>query len=358
MLHTVTPQITIGIGSATEIKALPSSPERSILCFDVLKPRTTERKDGDCFNPPALHHIARFCLYLQETLRRHPDKVIVVCTRGSEPEYITVVSLLVGGFMILCQGLDVDAVRDSFCGPISNDFVGFCDPGSRYEPRGLLIDDCWRALHRARCEDWINLAQKVQPPGPRSLGSFDIDECSHYSEACNGNVSMVVPGKMIVFQRPVDLPSPNLWESSVASGYRFSPAFYASLFQEAFDVSVVLRLGAVADSNYDRTDFDQADIDVEDLPLGSKSGEPSGLLFALDRVLAVSRAAPGQIALHNCADGPGFTGSLAVGYLTNRLRFDSKVAIAWVRMIKPELLVPLRSLKGGIKLSNKVLRVR
>ena len=271
---------------------------------------------------------------MHQVLRLHPGKTIVVCTGHDDPESITTVSLLIGGFMILGQDMDVETVRRCF-EPIRHRFLGFCDPGSRIDPRNLTIDDCWRALHRARNEDWIDLTQKIRP-GPQHFGSFDLEEYAHYSKRENGGVWMLVPGKVIVFRRPVDHSGHYHWNYSADRGYDFSSAFYANLFREIYDVSVVLRLGQTTDS-YDSSAFYNSQIEFEELPVGPQA---CGLLNALDRFLAIAQVAPGQIAIHNGMDGSGFTGTLVVGYLTHRLRFDCNAAVAWIRMVQPDLLVP------------------
>ena len=48
-------------------------------------------------------------------------------------------------------------------------------------------------------------------PAHQYRGTFDVEECEHYNMQLNGKMCMVVPGKLVVFQRPVDLPATYHW---------------------------------------------------------------------------------------------------------------------------------------------------
>ena len=157
----------------------------------------------------------------------------------------------------------------------------------------------------------------------------------HYASPANGDIHMVVPGKIICFPTPADLPADQHWaDSDATSGgvvRRFSAAFFADLFAElGVDVAVCLHACA-----YDRAAFLAQAIEVEDLHT-----DPASLhmLRAIDRFLAVAAAAPGLVALQSGSDGPGHLGALVLSYLTSRLGFDAESAVAWVRMVHPALL--------------------
>ena len=157
----------------------------------------------------------------------------------------------------------------------------------------------------------------------------------HYASPANGGIHMVVPGKIICFPSPADLPADQHWaDSDATSGgvvRRFSAAFFADLFAElGVDVAVCLHACA-----YDRAAFLAQAIEVEDLDTDPASPH---MLRAIDRVLAVADAAPGLIALQSGSDGPGHVGALVLSYLTSRLGFDAESAVAWVRMVHPALL--------------------
>ena len=90
--------------------------------------------------------------------------------------------------------------------------------------------------------------------------------------------------------------------------------------------------------------FARHGIATEALPL---AGRAPSLLLALDRLLAVTRATPGAIALH-CRPGPAARRSLALvaAYLARGLGFPPDAAVAWIRMAHPALFVPAHSSLG------------
>ena len=107
----------------------------------------------------------------------------------------------------------------------------------------------------------------------------------------------------------------------------FSPTYYAALFHD-FGVSCVVCLG--------RTDpavaaaFKARGIETEDF-------DGSSLLRGLDRLLSLSRAAPGTLAVHSGEgfEWPRYTATLAEAFTISRLGFDEGSAGAWLRMVSP-----------------------
>jgi hypothetical protein len=89
------------------------------------------------------------------------------------------------------------------------------------------------------------------------------------------------------------------------------------------------------DCSYDRAAFARSGIELEDLRLDPASPH---LLLALDRLLAVSGAASGPVAVQSGTGGAGHMGALVLGYLVGVVELDSESAVAWVRMVHPALL--------------------
>ena len=89
------------------------------------------------------------------------------------------------------------------------------------------------------------------------------------------------------------------------------------------------------DCSYDRAAFARSGIELEDLRLDPASPY---LLLALDRLLAVSGAASGPVAVQSGTGGAGHVGALVLAYLVGVVGLNSESAVAWVRMVHPALL--------------------
>ena len=132
---------------------------------------------------------------------------------------------------------------------------------------------------------------------------------SHYALACNGGVHVLVPGRLLLFPAPAALPAGEAWadasEGGRAAGRRFSAAFLAALLSD-LGVSAAACLGRTGGS--DAAALCAGGLDVHDLALDARR---PALLGAMDRLLAVSRAAPGATALFPGPAGGGGERALA-----------------------------------------------
>ena len=73
--------------------------------------------------------------------------------------------------------------------------------------------------------------------------------------------------------------------------------------------------------------------------LGLDERQPA-LLAAMDRLLAVARAAPGAVAVFGGGGADGAVAALAAAWLMT-LGFDGGAAEAWLRLVCPPLAGPL-----------------
>jgi hypothetical protein len=269
---------------------------------------------------------------MQRILCSDPSKSIVLCVGQDCDASLTAAALLVGAFMILGRGVDAEAVVCTFR-PLQESFIEFVDANdnSRFSLR-----DCWIALAEAKRNNWINLSNEIRPHMDcLDFGSLDVEAYVHYAKTANGSIFPVVPGKIILFPSPVDLPDDVEWMDSADGTQRyFSAKYYADLLMSDFGVSIV----ACVDSGKDDFPaFPERGLDVEDLPL---DGSCPGLLRAMDRLLTVTDGTCGAVALHSGADSVGWrAGALVAAYLVRRLGFPPDAAIAWIRMVDPALLV-------------------
>ncbi len=171
---------------------------------------------------------------------------------------------------------------------------------------------------------------------------LDVEMASHYALNSNGGVHILVPGKLLYFPAPKALPVNQAWADVSMPGQptvrRFSATFLAALLSE-LDVSAVVCLGRT--SGTAAAAFRAGGLDVHDLALDARRPV---LLGAMDRLLSISRAAPGATALFPGANGgeavPVWVETLAAAWLIADFGFESGAAAAWVRMVCPAARLP------------------
>jgi hypothetical protein len=189
-----------------------------------------------------------------------------------------------------------------------------------------------QAFERAKAIGWfVNSDSRDEP-------ILDIQEFAHYSDIANGAVHLAMPSALIFFPTPSILHPDQDWIDVEPLDDRparlFSPTYYAALFHD-FSVWCVVCLG--------RTDpavlaaFKARGIETEDLGMAA---DGSSLLRGLDRLLSLSRAAPGTLAVHSGEglEWPGYTATLAKAFMMSRLGFDEGSAGAWLGMTCPWML--------------------
>ncbi len=258
--------------------------------------------------------------------------MIVVCS-GRNRKDITNTALLLGGFLILAEGLDLEAVVDAFQ-PVAHRFADYDEV--------LTVHDCWSTLDHVHVHcGWLKLDSKHSLRLLRSssrnseeVDTIDMEEYMHYDSPLNGGLHVLVPEKLLVLNCPEDLPGGAAWQD--AGGVRrFSAEHYADILGD-FGVDVVVRGGGAA-CGYDASAFAARGIEVEDLSLLDAGGVPT--LAEIDRFLSLARQAPGAVAVHGGpVGGLGAAATLIAAHLIRAHRFLAKNAIAWIRMIHPDAL--------------------
>jgi hypothetical protein len=292
--------------------------------------------------PMTIERIHEFCNRLGNAseIVADQDTIAVVCAGGSDVNTITDSVVLVGSFLILRRGLSVLAVVEAFqllnqrfghhfnLSPIGDDQLG---------PR---VHDYWSALDRAIHINWL------LPPSVDDEPVLDVEEFAHYACAANGDVHMVVPGKLFFFPSPDHgVPEGQDWADEMVgeagTRRRFHPDYYAALFSD-LGVTTVACLSRSPPAT--AAAFEASGLDVVDrlLELPTAGADGGAMLLALDRLLTLARAAPGAIAVYS---GAGFEWSAAVGtlvtaFLIRRLGFRAAAAIAWLRMLAHWLFAP------------------
>ena len=251
------------------------------------------------------------------------DSAVVVCSGEKGKAAVSDAMLFVGAFAILHRGHTADAVVALFEAAA---IARACDLSAAEECSPPLYD-CWRALHRAKSLAWF------VDPSSDSEPVLDVEEFAHYAATANGTVHLTVPGRLIFFPTPEDLPDGQDWEdSTLDSGRvvrRFGGPFYADLLRD-LGASCVVCLGSGGSAA--AAAFAARGLHAEDLGLAA---DGSSMLRGLDRLLELSRAAPGAVAVHS-GDGlewPEYLGTLVTAFLISRAGFDGGSGRAWVRMV-------------------------
>ena len=282
-----------------------------------------------------LDSIIEFCSNLREIVENtNPATDILICSGGSNAEAASFV--LVGCYLILHEGQRLETVKALFHNRMPGPALAVAQStghSSIGSAGSADSSDVWDALDHAVRLGWLS------PTAPDAEPALDLEEQAHYARPANGGVHIVVPGKLLFLREPdCRLPPGRDWADAEAAdgtaARRFSPAFCASLLS-ALGVSVAAGLegrlspaaaAALAD----------AGVDATELGLERDGG---GMLRALDRLITLSRAAPGAVAVV-CGEGgtAGAAETLVTAFLVGRHGFTAAAAAAWVRLAAPWLL--------------------
>ena len=275
--------------------------------------------------------IHAFCEMMANTVDEHRVDPVIVCAENCSPTAKSNACLLCGAYLLLCESMDLDRVCELF-----KDTLTTLSASKIARNLNTDIVDCWSALHRARHLHWLGTAHD----GDESEPAFDVEMASHYAHPANGNIHVLVPGKLLLFPSPQQLPPDQSWgdttlRPSGTTTRHFSAAFLGDLLSE-LEVSAVACLGTAGER--DAAAFSARGLDVHDLHLDPRR---PGLLSAMDRLLAVTAAAPGAVALYGGgrggADAPEYVGTLATAWLVGEYGFGAAAAGAWVGMLYPAL---------------------
>ena len=264
--------------------------------------------------------IDAFCEMMSTTVKLK-DVAIVVCPANNSPSNLCNACLLCGAYLLLSEHQDFQDVAATFQHVLQEMGSSRC--------RDDVID-CWKALDRARSLRWLRSASDEG-----EMPSLDVATASHYALPANGNVHVLLPGRLLLTPPPAQLPPGREWADVCEDGRpatrRFGAGFLADLLVD-HDVSAVLCLGRIGGS--DAAVLGARGLDVHDLALDPQR---PALLPALDRLLTVSRAAPGCVAVFGYGDSDAAVGTLAKAWLMTGFGFDGGAAAAWVRLMCPRL---------------------
>ena len=291
---------------------------------------------GDTVMPSSLAHLFCFHKAILKAFEVMPDKELVIIV-ARDSNQITNAALLLGGHMIIGQGISVEEVANRFS-PIDHLFVPLKKNSAGGES-DIAIEDCWRAMYHAKSLGWTNF----DPLKDNSeLCIIDIEEYQHYDDTPNGAMHLVDPSRLLLFRCPADLPPGRMWHDE--EGRRlFGAEHYAGLFED-FDVRLVVRCGGAWDCGA----LEAAGVAVEDLRV--EAGW-AGMLAAVDRFVTLAREAPGCIAVQcgggdddsSDSDQDGNEGLgeetaarlVVAAHLIRNRGFGAAAAVAWSHIAHP-----------------------
>ena len=273
----------------------------------------------DDFGPMNMACVTRFITQLQNELVDFPDDRHFYCVEDGKRSLTNAVFLL-GCYQLLILDQSVDEISDCFSWMKPEHFEEYRDATFAVPTFRLTLVDCWRALDKAKMLGWVGM------PDPDGFcGTLDIREYAHYDQPYEGDLHEVVPGKLIAFVGPTDIGEELYLDDA---GYRrFSPAFFAGIFEE-FGVSAVVRLN---EAQYDGRAFADQGMALIDLPFDDCTPPPPPVAEAF---LAAVDGAKGLVAVH-CKAGLGRTGTLIALYLMRSEGFTAREAMGWLRIMRP-----------------------
>eukprot|EP00292_Cryptomonas_paramecium_P012687 CAMPEP_0113682970 /NCGR_PEP_ID=MMETSP0038_2-20120614/13003_1 /TAXON_ID=2898 /ORGANISM="Cryptomonas paramecium" /LENGTH=365 /DNA_ID=CAMNT_0000602187 /DNA_START=87 /DNA_END=1185 /DNA_ORIENTATION=+ /assembly_acc=CAM_ASM_000170 len=274
----------------------------------------------DDFGPFDITSVIFFSCTLTDEMDAHRSKRIVYLV-DTDPRRLTNSVFLLGAFLMLTRKMEPGQVWAKFSSIEETLLEPYRDASFDPPDFALSLLDCWRGLWRAMSLHWLALPTTR----PTVWGQIDLEEYEHYEDPLNGDITQVVPGKLIAFKGPVDLGSSMY---SDRQGFRrFSPSYYVQVFQH-LGVKTVVRLN---EECYHRSAFENHRIRHVDLPFDDSGTPPMGVVSEFMRV---ARESSGLVAVH-CKTGLGRTGTLVAAYMMRYHGFTAREAMGWLRIMRP-----------------------
>ena len=329
--------------------------------------RTESQAHPSCFVPGKYGDIASFCTALNRVRRKFPQANLVICT-GNHADAVAHSTFLAASYLLLWEESTLDqalSVLRPVSAPISASMAAALRAvhqarylaSTRLYACNLCVIMFFSDIARNRCLNWINLhADAEAPSGKREADRIFLDEYFHYDDPRNASMHVLVPGKLLVFTRPVDIgpttipgicERPVTWMDVDNQPRRFSPEYFAEIFED-WEVKLVLRCNP---SSYDLESFTARGIGAEEF---SGLDCNMNLFQHMDRLVTLSRLSRGYMAFECGDEGLGHAEVLVVAYLMRMYQFDAEAALAWVQLMHPGSERP--GLRFSLKFSEGLLR--
>jgi cell division cycle 14 len=275
----------------------------------------------DDFGPLNLASIVDFVRALEDEMADHPDSKIIFCV-GDGRRTLTNAVFLLGCYMILKLDMTPEQAAQRFLWLEPSHIEPYRDATFAPPDFRLSLLDCWRGLAKGKQHGWVRYSATGY-----MWGAVDIDEYRHYDSVAQGNLTEVVPGKLVAFQGPVDLPGGAEYRDDASGARVFSPGFYADLLLD-MGVDTVVRLN---EARYDAAELTSRGLRHVELEFDDCTCPPAAVVAAF---LAAVDAAEGAVAVH-CKAGLGRTGTLIALYLMREHGLGAREAMGWLRIMRP-----------------------
>mmetsp|Transcript_33273 Transcript_33273/g.88348 ORF Transcript_33273/g.88348 Transcript_33273/m.88348 type:complete len:266 (+) Transcript_33273:128-925(+) len=175
----------------------------------------------DDFGPMSLGTVYEFCNIVDGECKTHAGPVVMK-TRD-EKQQLTNSIFLLGSYLIMKMDMEPSEARTRL-----SQFMPFLAAYRDVSPGpqnfDLHVMDCWNGLWRAKTLKWVDFSR------------FNHPEYVHYDNPLNGDLHVIIPGKIVAFRGPKELPDEKTWHDVYDDcgnfRYRdFSPAFFCHCIQ-------------------------------------------------------------------------------------------------------------------------------
>ena len=183
------------------------------------------------------------------------------------------------------------------------------DASMIHEHYDISLNDCLSSIHAAVVS------------GIFCLSTFNLNEYEYYSSFDNGDINIIIPGKIIAFSGPSDFEPLS----------RFTPSHYCEVFR-VLGVTNIVRLNY---PEYDPQTFCDIGIIHHDLYFPDGCAPSIGIVA---QFLDFVERAEGIVAIH-CRAGLGRTGTCIALFLIKHYGFTAQEAVGWIRICRPGSIV-------------------
>lgn len=262
------------------------------------------------FGPPNLFQFVEFIRYVENLLAKHRE--ILHFYTGPNPQTRTNAFMYILAFRMFHLKLTPQQTIEPYKF-INFRFQDFRDASMLPSTFDLTHLDVLTGLFKAVSLRWLN------------INEFDSNEFQRMKELTEGDMSWVIPGKLIACATPYS-------HSPIGGGINVvTPETAIPKFKQ-LGVTRIIRLNQ---QFYDSAFFKEAGFKHNELYFDDGTVPSKEIV---DQFFELMDAEDDVVALH-CKAGLGRTGTLAACYLIRKFEFTPREAIAWVRICRPGSIV-------------------